>query len=510
MENVYDLVNEFYRNDEGWDYVLAHSDVEAFLRRLAWQGVRDRELKKHWTHIMMLCIYMENADILLDEIVADTLVDAVSWCARYVVDFTISYRSVKAFLDTIGQFFVFMKEEGRLESSVAPYLAEQMLLNDDGTVAIVDSDGSFLPGEKDREEKTAPPPMGRIFLNADKALEGLMEEIHKFFQNSRFNLDLDRAVSFYNDATGRIDPDGPGADEYWRGFWDYFLFDYHMRIEDDTPLECFRTSTVTAYPNLLQEMCGAHMSLFTIENEVDVDRYYCQDFMDYNSYLLVFSLAPDEDPKKLVFMENLFDNRSLGMNFLQRYELQPMARRRLKEVLEACLEWYRVQEPDAVWRDFMTRHPLVSRKVIRKIEANPAAVVFPYELTGRDRLYRPPVLEETLSPVEKLLQGMLSVTRFSTFDFTLMRRMWADFKRAGGSEQHYGPAFWASAVIENFLEINEKRAARFQPFFLEAMGLNHCNLTSAYMDIRNCLGIRPSDPRYLNERGFLMLFSRYV
>ncbi|MCH3951531.1 MAG: hypothetical protein LKE33_11445 [Acidaminococcus sp.] len=510
MENVYDLVNEFYKNDEGWDYILSHSDVEAFLRKLAWQGETDQELKKHWVHMMMLCIYMENADVVLEEITADTLVDAVSWCARYVVDFVITYREVKAFLDTIGQFFVFMKDAGKLESSVAPYLAEQMLLNDDGTVAIVDSDGSFLPGEKGREENSAPPPMGRIFLNAGRALEGLMNEIHKFFQNSRFNLDLDRAVNFYNDATGRVDPEGPNADEYWRGFWDYFLFDYRMRLEDYTPLECFRDSHISRYPNLLREMCGAHLSLFTIENEVDVDRYFCHDFMDYNSYLLVFSVRPEDDPRHLVFMENLFDNRSLGMNYLQQYALKPMAQKRLREVLSACLAWYRVQHPGAIWRDFMARHPLVPQKVIRKVEANPAAVVFPYELTERLKNYRPPELGKDLSEVEKLLKELLAVTRFSTYDFMLMRRMWNDFVKEGGCTGEYPSEVWASALMENFLEINEKRAARFQPFLLETMGLSRYNLTGAYMDLRTELELKPSDPRYLNERGYLMLFSPYV
>ena len=39
------------------------------------------------------------------------------------------------------------------------------------------------------------------------------------------------------------------------------------------------------------------------------------------------------------------------------------------------------------------------------------------------------------------------------------------------------------------------------------MGISPIDLEHAYQDIRDALQLEPSDPRYLNEQGFLMLFA---
>lgn len=85
--------------------------------------------------------------------------------------------------------------------------------------------------------------------------------------------------------------------------------------------------------------------------------------------------------------------------------------------------------------------------------------------------------------------------------------MWADFKDLCPHTGLYEPQVWAAALVENFLEINDKRAARQKPFLLETFGVPHRDLTRAYMEIRNQLKLEPSDPRYLDEMGFLMLFQ---
>ena len=188
MANVYDAIEEFYRNDAGWEQVIPQADMEAYFRHLAWHGICDRELQHRWELLVMLCIYIENAEMTLDEMTEDDVIDMVSWCGRNVVDYQISYDSVRDFLDTVGTFFVFLKQQGKLESSLAPYLARGQLLKDDGTLAIIDRNGNYLPGEEKRDRKSAPPSEGRVFLNAGESLNGLMGEIHQFFQKEEFLL----------------------------------------------------------------------------------------------------------------------------------------------------------------------------------------------------------------------------------------------------------------------------------------------------------------------------------
>ena len=44
MNNVFDLVADFYGQDEEWNSVLRQSYVENFLRSKSWQGAEDKEL----------------------------------------------------------------------------------------------------------------------------------------------------------------------------------------------------------------------------------------------------------------------------------------------------------------------------------------------------------------------------------------------------------------------------------------------------------------------------------
>lgn len=70
---------------------------------------------------------------------------------------------------------------------------------------------------------------------------------------------------------------------------------------------------------------------------------------------------------------------------------------------------------------------------------------------------------------------------------------------------------WAGTLgrryFENFLEINEKRAAQKKPFFSESLGLPQHHIAEAYQTIRSALSLEPSDPRYLTEVGYMMMFS---
>lgn len=508
MANVYDAITAFYNNDPGWDQVLPRADVEAYFRHLAWHGVPDLELQHQWEHLVMLCIYIENAELTLEELTEDDIVDLVSWCGRNVVEFKVSYDSIRDLLDTLGSFFVFLKQQGRLQNALAPYLARQQLLRDDGGVAIIDGFGNYLPGEEEREAAGAPPPEGRVFLNAGASLRGLMEEIHQFFQKEEFDTDFQHSLVLYEQALGILELEEECGEDFWRGYWDYFLFDYHLLEEDVTPLEIFRRTGSSAYPQLVNELSQGFLALFTIEEVLDENRFVCRDFLTGELYYLSFPLTGTDPLEDRVFLGHVFYNRSMGMNWLQSYTLKPLARKRLLEVLEACRDWYDVQFPGADWGKFLSRQALVCREVLRKVSKNPAACRFPYETRHRD--YVPGPLPEKMTPVEKMVQEIVLVSGRGEYDIRLIRHMWADFKDLCPHTGLYEPQVWAAALVENFLEINDKRAAQQKPFLLETFGVPHRDLTRAYMEIRNQLKLEPSDPRYLDEMGFLMLFSKFV
>ena len=47
MSNVFDLVTDFYNQDEDWNTVLRQKYAESFLRACAWQGASDDELLRY-------------------------------------------------------------------------------------------------------------------------------------------------------------------------------------------------------------------------------------------------------------------------------------------------------------------------------------------------------------------------------------------------------------------------------------------------------------------------------
>lgn len=508
MHNVYDAIEEFYGNDPGWEAVLPQNIAEGYFRHLAWQGVPDDQMRAQWDLLVMLCIYLENAEKEMPEVTEDDLIDAVAWCARNVVDFKADYQQVRSFLDILGSFFVYLKQEGVVTSSLPPYLAQQMLLKDDGTLAIIDEEGRYLPGEEKREQEGAPPAEGRIFLNAGEALNGLMREIHTYFQKDDFNLDFERALTLYGLGVDKLDLEEDGSESFWRGFWDYFLFDYHLLDQDLTPLHFFEKYGSSAYPYLVRELGEAFLALFTIEEVLDEGRYICKDFLTGEDYFLTFPLEGEEPITDRVFMGHIFYNRSMGMNYLQSFSIKPLAQKRLLETLLRCRDWYDVQEPGVRWEEFLERHSLICRKVLRLTEQNPASCVFPYETKQTD--YLPPGLPEKdeMSVAEKILERIFLARSLSAYDLQLARRLWQDFLEVEPYTGAYPPEIWAAAITENFLEINGMGGKKHKPFyFLESLGIPHEALTQAYLEIRTQLKLEKSDPRYLDEMGFLMMFS---
>ncbi|MBO5650569.1 MAG: hypothetical protein J5908_03645, partial [Selenomonas sp.] len=63
MENVYSLVEEFYKKNMAAGQIVPQEIVEAYLRRNAWHGAGDDELKRLWSVICLLITYVDQQDL---------------------------------------------------------------------------------------------------------------------------------------------------------------------------------------------------------------------------------------------------------------------------------------------------------------------------------------------------------------------------------------------------------------------------------------------------------------
>ena len=98
---------------------------------------------------------------------------------------------------------------------------------------------------------------------------------------------------------------------------------------------------------------------------------------------------------------------------------------------------------------------------------------------------------------------------FSCRDISLASRLWKDFSKAQPNDLK-NPELWASGVVETYLRLNGVYS--YSPQSIKEMSWNvpRQDLNLATEQIKQKLGIETYDPRYCNEEGFLMGYSRQV
>ena len=87
MENVYDIIADFYDHDENWNMLLRREYAEGYIRKEAWKGLNDRQLQKKWEQVMMLCLYLGYAETFLGDMTDNDFIDAMAGlvCAVFIV-----------------------------------------------------------------------------------------------------------------------------------------------------------------------------------------------------------------------------------------------------------------------------------------------------------------------------------------------------------------------------------------------------------------------------------------
>ncbi|MBQ7021802.1 MAG: hypothetical protein IJN33_05800, partial [Phascolarctobacterium sp.] len=196
MNNVFDLVADFYSQDEEWNTILNRSYVENFLRTKSWQGATDKDLTETWDYITLLCLYLGNSENFLGDMSRDDFIDCIAWCGRNVADFSLSDKRVAKFLDIMIDLYAHLYSKKIIMSSASPVEAKAKLLPE-GKLTMMDYSGNFLPEHnKFNLYSTADLP-AKIFLNIGDRLNDLVEAMRKFFSQERYMRDIERAAFMY-------------------------------------------------------------------------------------------------------------------------------------------------------------------------------------------------------------------------------------------------------------------------------------------------------------------------
>lgn len=519
MDNVYDLVEDFYGHDPGWNFLLRREYAEGFLRIEAWHGKTPEELYDIWDQLTMLCLYLGNTELMLGDMSADDFVDCIAWCGRNVSEFDADYEHTKYFLDTCVRLYAYLQKKNVISDAGAPLEAEEKLLAG-GKMNIVNPDGSFTDENKDRCLFTVPDASNKIFLNVNERMQEIYAAMHEFFTESRFSVDLERASVLYHGIFGNaINESAKSRQEAFNSFWDYFLLDYRLMLRDMHPLEYFYETVCSSdsryydagfakrNSDILKEIISARLVLFTVEGFGEEGMYLCRDFLTNETYQLNLQLTEDIDTTDMLFIGHLFYNDNMLTENMRGYKIDNINALCLRDTLKRAYKWVSVQQKEPDWQWFSEYYPMVLRNMLFLYAAGIAHKNF-NNYTEHTVFAAAPYSDETL--VAGILKNIMLKNYFALADVRLATQMWCDLQAAGADLAAYSETVWAACIIYTFVKLNcaytffDERIAGF-------CGTEVAAMQKASETICEVLQIEKHDPRYSNEEGILaMLMSAYM
>jgi len=507
--NVYHLVQKFYEEEAAWEPAIKQEWVEGFLRRRAWEGEEDAVLRRIWNHLKLLEIYLSNTEgeaADLETMTVQELSLAVEWLASRVPDFKATLKNVRAFFADLVEFSRYLADRGVIGepdrlAEAAEYIAggRRLKLKRPDLGGLLSLDDYELERLRDDAPPAVVEGLGKML---NRIVEQLMHKLGQYYQREEYAEDFQRALFLYSGPFRPV-PDGED-DQFWLGFWDYFLFDYHLLGNDVKPLENFAAATGTALRQeerqLLQRMLNARFTVFYIHRIIDQDWVECVNLFTEERFQLPFPDIDYKSMRRFLFYGHLFSRHMLMINYIASVEASPNLRRRIKEEIARQKAIFEIQHPDAGWDDFFDRHALVVRHSIdmlvsqAKLNVTPAA---PAERTF-------PIIRPKNQPDQEVMARLGKVMRhmgFSYHDVTLARKLWHDFCQLAPVKVRKTNA-WTAAVVYAYSQINSPQGLMADDVAGE-LGTSLNSIYSNRSRIFQTLRLDKYDPRYLSEEGFL-------
>lgn len=514
-ENVFDLVDAFYTQDDDWNSVLPQSDVENFLRQKYWQGVEDDDLIDIWDNLTILCIYLGNTEKMLGDLSVDDYIAAVRWCCFNIADLCVTVEDIGGFLDTVAEFSEFLHKKGIVFNEKNATEAKEILLRD-GEVQYIDAEGNWINGILARKYNSLVPPMlpANVFLNVGSTLDELFKGVKSFFSARCYKRDFDRASFLQGGILGGAVNEKPGTEEYKQYFWDYFLFDYHLMLSDKTPLAWYYQLMLEedfdpkkkALRQILKELMQAKLVLFEVERRNSNGFYECRNLLSGEEYILSLPVEDDLDTEHFVFLGHIFYNNTMVMNFLQGMKMSAMTKKRFLDMLRRVKDWYAVRKGGKLaWEDFMQRNPMFTRHIALLYSTYVKMEIFDYDSSLIKVHYTAQPIGE--DKVSILLKKLMEAYAFAAYDVFLVRTMWADYLAASGKNPNHVrvPEIWAAGVLMNFIQLNGVYSYTKQQIADMCYGIPVSTLTRTEGEVAKVLKIENHDPRYVNEEGLLLM-----
>ncbi|WP_371361639.1 hypothetical protein SRRS_30100 [Sporomusa rhizae] len=506
IKNVYDEVQVFFNKELEWDSAVNRDWVEGFLRQKAWQGANDEVLRDLWRNLQMFVSYLSySGETDIDEMTASEYSLAIEWMIVQEEEFNPNLATVRHLFDILQEFYNYLAGKKLIADTGELKQAAEFMI---GGKRLRFMEVEDEQGELPLKSLTVPKDIGRI---VGEAVERLMLKFSSYFQQENFVDDFDRALTLYLGPLGQM-PEEENDDEFWLGFWDYFLFDYHLLANDNTPLTQFHidynNKLASEEQKILRELMGAKFTVFYVQSVINQDWVECVNLLTDEKFRLPNPNFDYKLIKKLLFYGHVFlqqEERELVMiNFITSVEISSNLRRRIREEINRQKAMLELQQPEASWVDFVDRHANAVRHTIDLLATWARVNVTSY--AQMERSFPQPVTGEknVNTVVLELLAVFMPKFGYSCHDIVLAKKLWQDF--SGIEAVHIRkPAVWAAAVIQAYSKINNGDTEMPTETLAEEMAVAKSSISTSRAKLFEALKLEKYDPRYLSEEGIVSL-----
>lgn len=501
MQNVYDNIKNFYNSLDERYMLISQNMVEGYLRKRAWEGASERDLRKIWNLIGWLFNYFIYADIEdLSEMDSEEYANALVWMADNNEVFVLSKESVDVCVDSLTDFFAYLarKKVVGKNNFVAAEIKNKFM-----------QDGKFVKATHDRpaifhegfDENELDSELVRERLNI--VIDKLLNKIGNYYKQEDYLNDFNRALALFAGSLLNSLPEETD-ESFWLGFWDYFLFDYHLLSNDKCPLEHFKASNKGLSHDerhIIDDLMKAEFTVFYISKILNDSTVSCVDLITGQKFVLPVPDYGLNNIRNVLLYGHVHPDGSLMLNYITSIAMSLKFRKRIRDEILRQMAIYRIQKPSADIKDFYKRYSIVVRHTI-DILVNVAKV----NVTSDKYLQMqfPVVSREKLLPdtLCKFLSALFMQYDVSFNSKLLLQTMAVDFVNLTDDDS-FDERYLAAALVFAFAEINGARVIK-KSELIRHLHLDKSICNEYIEKLYSVLKLNKFDPRYLNEEGFVL------
>ncbi|MDF2566075.1 MAG: hypothetical protein K0Q53_2479 [Massilibacillus sp.] len=501
MKNVYDDIQAFYNASIEWDFVIPKPLLEGYLRQKAWMGYTDTNLKDIWDIVGWFINYLIYADIEdLDEITVNEYIQAILWIADNNSKFILNQQSLSDFLKVLIDFYSYLAAKKTLTNTKALSQVEDHFMNNGVFILPKLSNDDIIFHEGFTEDELL---LSDVSYKLNLLLGKLLNKIGMYFKQEEFLYDFNRAISLYTGPFNTIPEDE--SEDFWLGFWDYFLFDYHLILSDNIPIKHFylleKKNLTHDEIHILEDLLKAKFTVFYIERIINQSTVECINLFNGEKIQLPIPDYGINDYKKVILYGHIYAHGVVMLNYITSIPVSIKFRHRIREEIIRQKNVYKVQYTDATMEDFFERHAILVRHTIDILVTLAKVNVMPVELFEKQF----PIIEnedQADSRVTELLTELAKKYNFGQNAKTLLLKICREYSFLTNIAV-IKPEVVAGTIFYCFAEINGISIVKIKDV-LKKIKLSQTDFQMQYENIFNVLQLKMFDPRYLTEEGFIL------